>query len=144
MPAPPFAPTPAPPPFPSHAEAGSGGSKREGTGAGGAGTDEAEPGKGGRRPEQAGSSATTPDFEAPAPEIEGEVDLDPVSGRFSFLSLPSKNCMSAMKKHDFSSQYVLIYDAARIYDMICMKSMKSCYELYKILANIHVSSLLAL
>jgi hypothetical protein len=51
--------------------------------------------------------------------------------------------MSAMKKYDFSSQYVLIYDAARIYDMICMKSMKSCYELYEILANIHVFSLLA-
>jgi hypothetical protein len=118
-PAPPLEPTPAPPPSPSHAETGSGGSKGEGTGAGGAGTEEAEPGKGGRRPEQAGSSSTTPDFEAPAPEIEGEVDLDP--GRIS-------------------SQYVLIYDAARnmmlIYDAMkklheCMSAMKKLHECYE-------------
>jgi hypothetical protein len=65
--------------------------------------------------------------------------------------------MSAMKKHDFSSQYVLIYDAARIYDMKYMKSMKSCYQLYGIswkytciffistvkIVCMHVSSLLA-
>jgi hypothetical protein len=52
--------------------------------------------------------------------------------RFSFLSLLSKNRMSAMKIHDISSQYVLIYDDARIYDMKYMKSMKSCYQLYEI------------
>jgi hypothetical protein len=67
-----------------------------------AGTDEAEAGKGGRRQEQAGADAKTADFEPAVADFEGEHSIwIEYLTRFCFLSLESKNCMSAVKYMKF-------------------------------------------